>query len=219
MAAVPPPARGVSKRARSRLPVKVTAKATAKATVTATVMATVKAPAKAPARAPAKAPAKVPAKASAKARVEAKPKSILKPARNSDAEYVQYCSEGPPAKRGGLQQPTGTIADTTMSRFPTGEWDLDNLPSNQPDRYAETVSCEQEIKATLDLGARPTKVVSFYPPLLPAFSSSPVLLFSPLLTFVTQIFHEHLVSDSWTARGRAVIRNYAVVHYRLKSKA
>lgn len=85
-------------------------------------------------------PVRVNAKPQPKAtKLVVKPKSILKPARNGDAAFVQHCSEGPPARKGGFRQPSETIANTTMSRFPTSMWGSMALPIDLPDRFAKPV--------------------------------------------------------------------------------
>lgn len=141
-------------------------------------------------------------------KVEVKPKSILKPTRKINAEfYIQHCLEDAPDK-GFLVPASDSIVNSTARRFPLSEWNIDTLPINMPDRYKKLAFKSKQTEG-------PTKVVSLHHLLFN------ILCFprSFLLTFVTQIFPEDPVRDSWTASGRAVIRNYAVVRYRLKSKA
>lgn len=202
-APVSPPVRGEYKRPRSSLPGKTTVKATPKPKVVAKAKVEPK---------PEPKPI-VEAEPKPKPKVEVKPKSILKPARKGNVEYIRHCTEAPPDTNGGLLPATESIQNSTVSRFPTSEWDYKNLPIDLPDRYKPLAFKKQESGETLEGGEKPTKLVS----LLPLAQKS---FFPHFADFcVTQKFHEHLVSDSWTARGRAVIRNYAVVRYRLKSKA
>jgi hypothetical protein len=102
----------------------------------------------------------IPVKVKAKSKAKVNIKSILKPTRSGNVVYVQHCSNAPPTKKGGLRQPSEAIAKETWSRFPTWEWNLDQLPINKLDRYDQTIFCDQEMRRALNLGQLPTKVVS-----------------------------------------------------------
>lgn len=115
------------------------------------------------------------AKVEAKPIVEVKPKSVLKPTRKINVdEYVRHCTKGSPDQR-GLPSPSESIANSTMSRYPLSEWDMDRLPIDMPDRFKKLAFKRQESKETSDLEAQPTKVVSL--PFFPSLFIPPPPLF------------------------------------------
>ncbi len=126
----------------------------------------------------------VPVKAKAKPKVEVQVKSILKPARSSNVEYVKHCIDAPPIKGRLLRAATENIRNSTCSRFPTAEWRIDHIPINARDWFDRTVLDAQEArKARGEEGPLAPKVVS-----VPPYPSIAILLLSLLLTLQPRNF-------------------------------